>query len=491
MKQTALVAAAVLVGLVIWAGLRLVANHQDSRSSDQAIDSRPNILFILTDDMRVSDLEYMPETQSLLEERGVKFKNAFVTRALCCPSRATILRGQYAHNHNVWTNVYPSGGFWRFHDEGLEHSTVATWLDEAGYDTILIGKYLNPYGLDRDGNNAPTTYVAPGWDQWYAWEGTYMSAATKYDINENGRTVTYQRSRVHDTDLYARTAENHIRQAAGGTPFFMYLSPNTPHTPAYYAPRHASMFSDEPLPRPPSFNEKDVSDKPQWVQDKPPLSSTRVQDLTTFYRDRLRALQSVDDMVGRLVNVLQDTGELSNTYIVFTSDNSIYLGEHRLTDKGAAYNASPRVPLLVRGPDVPQGATRSQIVLNNDLAPTFADLGGARAPSFVDGRSLKPILSANPPASWRTAFLIEHRSSAEEHAYVRAIPNYSAVRTSRHLYVEYATGEKELYDLDTDPYELTNIHASASATLLSHLEARLDALKSCAGETCKMAEDGG
>jgi arylsulfatase A-like enzyme len=131
------------------------------------------------------------------------------------------------------------------------------------------------------------------------------------------------------------------------------------------------------------------------------------------------------------------------------------------------------------------------MVLNNDLAPTFADLGGARVPSFVDGRSLKPILSANPPASWRSAFLIEHRSSAEEHAYVRAIPNYSAVRTSRHLYVEYATGEKELYDLDADPYELTNIHASASATLLSRLEARLDALKSCTGETCKMAEDGG
>jgi N-acetylglucosamine-6-sulfatase len=497
---------AVLVGLLISVGLRFVVSDQPSSSDQapgarpshqhnshgQAANPRPNILFVLTDDMKASDLKYMPKTQSLLEKQGVNFENAFVSRSLCCPSRSTILRGQYAHIHRVWTNVYPSGGFWKFYDQGLENSTIATWLDSAGYDTILIGKYLNPYGLDRDGKYEATTYVPPGWDKWYAWEGTYRGGRTKYDINENGKVVTYQRSKIHDTDLYAQTAENFIRRRmASSAPFFMYLAPNAPHHPAYYADRHASMFTNTPLPKPPSFDEADVSDKPQWVQNKPPLSSTEVAGLTQFYRDRLRALQSVDEMVGRLVNALQDTGEFSNTYIVFTSDNGIYLGEHRLTDKGAAYNASPHVPLLVRGPGVPQGATRSQMVLNNDLAPTFADLGGAKAPSFVDGSSLEPILSVNPQASWRSAFLIEHRSSAEEHAYVRAIPNYDAVRTSRYLYVEYATGEKELYDLKADPYELINIHASASATLLSNLKTRLDALKSCAGAECKRAEDGG
>jgi arylsulfatase A-like enzyme len=196
-------------------------------------------------------------------------------------------------------------------------------------------------------------------------------------------------------------------------------------------------------------------------------------------------------MVGRLVDALRDIGELPNTYIVFTSDNGIYLGEHRLMDKGAAYNASPRIPLLVRGPGVPQGATRSQMVLNNDLAPTFADLGGVQVPSFVDGRSLKPLLTTSSPASWRTAFLIEHRRSVEEHSYVRAVPNYDAVRTAQYNYVEYETGEKELYDLNADPYELTNIYASASPTLLNDLKARLDALKSCAGAECKRAKDGG
>jgi N-acetylglucosamine-6-sulfatase len=490
-KRTAAVAAAVLVGLLISAGLRIVLGHQD-RSPDQGAGSRPNILFILTDDMRASDLQYMPNTQNLLEKQGVKFTNAWVTRSLCCPSRSTILRGQYAHNHNVWTNVYPSGGFWRFYDQGLENSTIATWLDDAGYDTVLIGKYLNPYGLDRAGNYAPTTYVPPGWDRWYAWEGTYRGTQLKYDINENGSVATYYRSMTHDTDLDTQAAERFIRQTAGGAPFFMHLSPNAPHDPAYYPPRHANEFSDTPLPGPPSFNEKAISDKPAWVRNRPLLTSTNVQYLTKLYRDRLRALQSVDEMVGRLVAALRDTGELSNTYIVFTSDNGIYLGEHRLTHKGAAYNASPHVPLLVRGPGVPQGLTRSEIVLNNDLAPTFADLGGVQVPSFVDGRSLEPLLATSSPApSWRTSFLVEHRRFAEEQEDVRIIPNYEAVRTSRYNYVEYlTTGDKELYDLKTDPYELTNIYESASPALLSNLKSRLDALSTCAGAECKRAEDG-
>jgi N-acetylglucosamine-6-sulfatase len=507
MRKTVMVGTAVLVGLLILAGLSFVASQKDNSpdqgsdpkpshqagSRDQPASPRPNILFIVADDMRAADLDYMPSTQDLLARQGVEFTKASVSRSLCCPSRATILRGQYAHNHNVWSNVPPRGSFWKFYDQGLEDSTIATWLDDAAYDTVLIGKYLNRYSSNRSGDFAPTTYMPPGWDTWYAWEGKYRAAGTKYNINENGKIVTYQRSRVHDTELYAQTAENFIRgRTASSAPFFMYLAPNAPHDPAYYADRHATMFTNTPLPKPPSFNEADVSDKPQWVQNEPRLSSTEVVGLTQFYRDRLRALQSVDEMVGRLVTTLQETGELSNTYIVFTSDNGIYLGEHRLTGKGAAYDASSHVPLLIRGPSVPEGATRSQMALNNDLAPTLAELGGVRAPSFVDGRSLKPLVSMDRPSLWRTAFLVEHRDSAEESAKIQAIPNYDAVRTSRYLYVEYpTTGEKELYDLNADPYELTNVYASASPTLLSNLKARLDELKSCAGAECKRAEDGG
>jgi N-acetylglucosamine-6-sulfatase len=202
-------------------------------------------------------------------------------------------------------------------------------------------------------------------------------------------------------------------------------------------------------------------------------------------------------MVGSVVGALRDIGELSNTYIVLTSDNGIYLGEHRLEHKAAAYNAGPRIPLVIRGPGVPAGVSRSHMALNNDFAPTFASWVGVTPPSFVDGRSLKPLLSTSPPATWRSAFLVEHRRGApEEYAYVKAIPNYDAIRTSQYSYVEYATGEKELYDLNADPTELTNIYNSASPTLISNLQVRLNALKSCTGwdasaTSCKTAEDGG
>jgi N-acetylglucosamine-6-sulfatase len=200
-------------------------------------------------------------------------------------------------------------------------------------------------------------------------------------------------------------------------------------------------------------------------------------------------------MVLVLVHTLQDTGELSNTFIVFTSDNGVYLGEHRLEAKAAAYNAAPRIPLLIRGPGVPQGVGRSQMALNNDFAPTLASWAGVTPPDFVDGRSLEPLLTSSPPTSWRSAFLVEHRRSPEEYANVRTIPNYAAIRTGRYNYVEYETGERELYDLNADPAELTNIYNSASQTLISNLQTRLVTLKICAradtsATSCKTAEDG-
>jgi N-acetylglucosamine-6-sulfatase len=509
MTKTGLLLASITTAILIAGSTFAISDPQHASHAQVANPARPNILFILADDMKARELQYMPNTQSLLAGQGVNFTEAYVTRSLCCPSRATILRGQYTHNHKVWTNVNPSGGFWNFYDYGLDNSTIATWLDDPNnfadhvdYDTVLIGKYLNRYGLDRSGNYSPTTYVPPGWDEWYAWEGNYNSDDT-YDINEwkssdgqpQGHIVTYQRSQIHDTDLHAQVAEDFIRRTAGDErPFFMYLAPNAPHAPAYYAPRHATRFSNEPLPRPSSFNETDVSDKPQWVQDKPLLSSAQISDMTRFYRNRLRALQAVDEMVGRLVGTLSDTGELSNTYIVFTSDNGIYLGEHRLQNKAAAYNASPSVPLVIRGPGVPQGKTRSKTALNNDFAPTFASWAGVTQPAFVDGRSLEPLLTESPPADWRSGgFLVEHRRAPEEYDYVRDIPNYEALRTARYHYVEYETGEKELYDDKSDPTELDNLLAPNAPPpdpmLLSILKKQLDGLKSCAGSNCTTAEE--
>jgi arylsulfatase A-like enzyme len=479
MKRSVLLMATLLFGVL--AGLGLTVAQTQSMRAQTTPSTKPNILFVLTDDMRVSDLRYMPETTKLLAGGGVKFTKAFVTNSLCCPSRATILRGQYTHNHQILSNRPPLGGFEKFRSLGRENSTIATWLDDAGYDTMLIGKYLNEYDN--------TTYAPPGWDEWHSYLGYYVQSDT-YRINENGQINTYARSQVHDTDLFADKAVTFLQNTAGGAPFFMYLSPNAPHTPAFAPQRHQSMFSDVALPNPPSFNETDVSDKPAWMRNTPSLTSAEVGSLRNRYRQRLRSLQSVDEMVGRLVRVLTESGELSNTYIVFTSDNGLHLGEHRINQKKwTAYEEAIRVPLLVRGPGVPPGASRSQMALNNDLAPTFASLAGLTPPSFVDGRSLKPLLSASPPSSWRSALLVEHWQDETGDPYAATIPDYKAVRTGRYLFVRYATGEKELYDLSNDPYELKSLHNTASAELKRRLASRLDALGSCAAQSCRSAEN--
>ena len=479
MKQSVLLIATLLCGLL--AGLGLAVGQLQSSRAQTTLSTKPNILFVLTDDMRASDLRYVPQTTKLLAGGGVKFTIAFVTNSLCCPSRATILRGQYAHNHQILSNRVPMGGFDKFRSLHLEDSTIATWLDDAGYDTMLIGKYFN--GYDN------TTYVPLQWDEWHGYLGDYVQSDT-YRINENGQIKTYNRSQIHDTDLFAEKAATFLQNTAGGAPFFMYLSTNAPHTPALAAKRHQGMFSDVALPNPPSFNEADVSDKPEWMRNTPSLSPEEVGKLGQRYRQRLRSLQSVDEMVGRLVGVLKETGELSNTYIVFTSDNGLHLGEHRINQKKwTAYEEAIHVPLLIRGPGVPRGVSRAQMALNNDLAPTFASWAGLTPPSFVDGRSLSPLLTASPPSSWRNTFLIEHWLDESGDPYAATIPDYKAVRTGRYLFTRYATGESELYDLRNDPYELESLHNSASTELKGRLASQLDALESCAAQSCRGAEN--
>ncbi|HSL00099.1 MAG TPA: sulfatase, partial [Rubrobacteraceae bacterium] len=327
---------------------------------------RPNVVLILTDDQDVGSIEYMPNVERLMADEGTSFNNAFVTDALCCPSRATILRGEYAHNHGVVSNASPRGGHKRFAGLGHERSTIATWLQDAGYDTALIGKYLNNYTDDG---------VPPGWDEWRAISGSHLSD----DLNENGRIVTYDPDRHHLDDVLAEKATDYVDRAAGGSSFFMWLGTKAPHLPATPAPRHRDDFAGVSLPRGPSFDEEDVSDKPAWVRDNPPLREKEVSQLEEFHRERLRSLQAVDEMVVRIVRSLRESGELDNTYIFFTSDNGFHAGQHRLgTGKWTAYEEDIRVPLIVRGPGVPKGATREHLVLNNDLAPTLTDIAGSQ-----------------------------------------------------------------------------------------------------------------
>ena len=389
-------------------------------SSDTNSQERPNILFVLTDDQTARSISKMPKLKSLVVDKGTKFNNSFVTTPRCCPSRATFLRGQYAHNSRIMGNELPLGGFQKFRRLGQDKSTVATWLDDVGYKTFYLGKYLNNYDN--------TTYAPPGWDRWFGWLGHYYSP-DKYQLNENGRIVTYERSRKHDTDLFRDKAVRFVEnQAEGEDPFFMYVAPNAPHKPAYVADRHDGMFSEAPLPPTPSFNERDVSDKPALVRNKSSISTAKEAKLESLHQRQLASLQSVDDMVGDLVKTLRATGQLENTYIIFSSDNGFFYGEHRLEDKSLAYEEATKIPFVVRGPGVPTQKL-DHLVVNNDFAPTVADLAGVDPPDFVDGKSFEPLLKSPVPDAqdWRKRFLIELWRT-----------DYKALRTPKYKYVEHS-----------------------------------------------------
>lgn len=444
-------------------------------AEDRNRPQQPNIIFILADDLNTESMDHLPRLQSLLADQGTSFANYFVSLSLCCPSRSSILRGQYAHNTQIFTNEPPGGGFQKFRDLGHEESTIATWLSDAGYRTVLLGKYLNGYPV--------TTHVPPGWAEWYAVAGGLNFF--NYRLNENG-VVTQHGSSEEDylTDVLSTKANDFIqRSSSDGQPFFMYIAPFAPHQPATPAPRHADEFPDVQAPRTASFNEADVSDKPTWVKNTPPRSPAQIAQLDALYRRRLQSMLAVEDLVAELIETLEAANQLGNTYIFFSSDNGFHLGQHRLpAGKNSAYEEDIRVPLIVRGPGVPAGQVVENLAVNIDLAPTFAELGGASAADFVDGRSLVPLLDSGsaPPESWRQGFLLEA-------GFITGNRVFQGIRANELTYVEYInTGERELYDLTTDPDQLESLHDSVD---LTQLAAWLEALRTCAGADCRAAED--
>ena len=478
----------------------------DARSTSARLqaDARPNILLILLDDLRADDVTAMPAVQALLAEEGTSFTNFISTAPLCAPARASILRGQYPHNHGVLRGAGELGGFDLFQTLGHEQSTVATWLHDAGYSTALIGKYLNGYP-SGDGLPADVTesYVPAGWDEWV---GMTDEGYFRFAVNENGEPVasrtgkrrqfssrvqdrnpySVKRKNLYSTDFFASKAATFIeRTAQSGRPFFVYLAPYAIHGPAEPALRHASTFAGTSAPRSAAFNEADVTDKPAMVQAMPEMSAGQIAALDERHARRLETLQAVDEMVAILVDVLQAAGALEQTYIVLSSDNGYHLGEHRLAfEKGTPYEEAIRVPLVVRGPGVPAGQTVPALTSQVDLAPTFATWGDATVPDFVDGRSLAPLLSQEPRATpWRETVLVEHSAHTTMHP-----STFQALRDMDRVYVEYATGDRELYNLVDDPYQLENLASSAEPALIQTLSARLAAMAMCTGETCRAIE---
>jgi N-acetylglucosamine-6-sulfatase len=433
---------------------------------------RPNIVFVMTDDMPENLLDEMPQVQERIVSEGVNFPNAYVSQSLCCPSRASILTGMYPHNTGVLGNAPPQGGVEAFREQGLEQRSVAIWLRRSGYRTGLIGKYMNGY----DGS-----YVPPGWGYWY---GRYDSGNF---ANENGQ-VRSQAGQVESDVLKSKSLAFLARSTdqASDPPFALFVTPVNPHLPARnYAPRHANLYNDAVLDPPPSFNEVDVSDKPAWVRGLPPISDEDQVLLNEWHRNQLRSLRGVDEMVGEIIDLLQERGELENTYVVFTTDNGVHMGEHRWWSrqggKNTAYEEAAGVPLAVRGPGIPAGRVRPQLALNNDFAPTFADIADTSVPADVDGRSLLPLMNNTLTERWRTAVLNEQLLGSR---------GYHSLITGRYTYVEYdKTGEMELYDRQNDPYQLQSIHSTASPALLDRLRTRLASLTACAGQSCRTGED--
>ncbi|HKH42638.1 MAG TPA: sulfatase [Solirubrobacterales bacterium] len=445
-----------------------------------ARQKRPNVILIDTDDQNVTDMFVMRKTLNLLGARGTTFRNSYVSYPLCCPSRATQVTGQYAHNHGVVTD----GQYGTLDNT----NTLAVWLKRAKYRTAMVGKYLNGYGILN------AREVPPGWRQWFGLTGGTEQKRYGFKLNENGKVRNYGRKPANYVDSVLGAKVNGLLKAWAPSPkpFFLYYNPNNPHgekgTPIWStrdpepAPRYLGAFGDIPAPRPPNFDESNVSDKPKQIRDIPRLSDPEKSDIDRRYRGRLESLLSVDDQVKKIVKLVRKYGDKRKTFFIFTSDNGLELGSHRIMFKNFLYEEGERVPLIIRGPGIPQNVTRDQLVANIDLAPTIVAITKARPGRVMDGINLLP-LTQDPNASAHRDLLFE---SVDLGIY--------GLRRAQWSYNRYSNGDEELYNLNTDPYQLQNLlydplgpgdPSPQDVALADQLSARLAQLRTCSGASCR------
>jgi arylsulfatase A-like enzyme len=528
------------LALAIVAGLVLASGAQ-ARPAKSAKDGRPNILVVMTDDQAAADVAHMPNVKRLLAKRGTTFADAVDSFPLCCPARATFITGQYAHNHGVGGNFYPYGWY------GMKHRSniLPAWLQKVGYRTALIGKWLNGYGA-RDAHGE----VPAGFDTWRGLLDVSAYDYYNYVMNRNGNLKTWGDAdfahklvefanveviknpgglagvlgKLHDVfgqppydywgtaepedyspDVTGRITEDLVKsERKSKKPFFIWWAPAAPHREDVAvtlmgregpdprpAPRYEAESKSYRLPRPASFNESDLTDKPSnLTKAAPTMTEAQIQQLQLDYEGRMGSLLAVDDHVKRLVNTLRSTGQLKNTLIVFLSDNGWLQGQHRVTgDKYLPYEESLRIPFILRGPGVPANRTVRGQVANIDFAPTLLDAARAKARRTMDGVSLLPT-ARNPRKRPKRLIEIE----ATDPLFRGDIPNnawdrpYKGVRTNRYTYVVYTeTGERELYDRRKDPGQLRNVAADpAYAKIRAKLAAKLVKLDRCKGRSCNV-----
>jgi arylsulfatase A-like enzyme len=517
---------------VVPAGTAPAAYHREPRQRTVSVaplvgrPDRPNVLVIMTDDARNDDLRFMPHVRHLIGDQGVRFTNTFSPQPLCCPARASFLTGEYSHNHHVWSHA-PPYGFQALHDA----STLPVWLNEAGYDTSFLGKYLNGYGVQRLRTGAPSLrYVPPGWTDWRGSVDGGVTAGSALDggtyryfdttLNDNGRLMPHQG--VYQTTLLGQLTRDELRQqVASPRPFFSWVSYVAPHhggpteaddpAPVRRADGTTQVFQNPARPRrvwgrfdsvvthaPGYEGERDVRDKPFFIRNLPKLTPDEQRGVLEDARQRAEALSLVDRQVALTMRTLRQTGQLRDTYVVFTSDNGYFLGEHRMRQgKILPYEPSLRVPLMIRGPGIPQGQVRTDPFTLIDFAPTILEAAGVQVPSTVDGESLLGV-ARRGDRGWRRGILTEtgprlvSQDAEESDNFLENASGPSplrfsqGVRTGDYLYVEHASRERELYDLRSDPREVTNLVARPGMRSVVRLLAHeLDLLRNCKGAACR------
>jgi len=575
-RRSVMTARSAVLGLLLLL-LPAVTGCLGGKDDDAQDKKKPNVLMVMTDDQWLESMRVLSRTRKLLGDEGVTFDRYHPSTPLCCPSRSTYLTGQFAHNNGVRHNSAPQGGY----DKLDEKKTLPVWMQKAGYATSHIGKYPNGYG------KKDPTHVPPGWDEWRGSIDPTTYRMWGYKLNENGKLHTYGKPddedpKLYQTDVYRDKGVDFIkRKAKGDKPFFLSLAFLAPHGELLKehdgkhgksrkqgkgrgkqgransgdgpesgqlrpivadaprpAPRHKGEFADEKLPENPAYNEKDMRDKPKFLQKRGNLDSETTQSITESYRGRLESLLAVDEAVEKLMSTLKSTGQLDNTYVVFASDNGFFFGEHRVpTGKFLPHGASGQVPMVLRGPGVAKGQHSKELASNVDLAATISDIGGADPDLELDGRSLlpfgrdprkgsgRPVLQEIAEGARRTPVAApghgkppaggppdddvstgraaadgdldmdgptsptpqpqgkKKRKGGKGQEYSAA---YEAIRAGDYLYIRYSAGARELYDLDADPYELTSRHDDPRyAKVRTFLDQRLDKLQGCQGEECR------
>ncbi|KAH3883192.1 hypothetical protein DPMN_007145 [Dreissena polymorpha] len=453
----------------------------------------------------------MVKTNNLVGDKGIKFNNMFTTSPLCCPSRSSILTGRYVHNHGAVNNSLDGGCSNDKWQQDQEANAFPTVLKTKGYSTFFAGKYLNQYGYPQSGG---VEHVPPGWDDWNGLVGN--SQYYDYSLSVNGQQVKHGHEYPQDylTDVIHKAARKFLTTRDKKKPFFMMLSTPACHAPFTPAPQYNSSFSDKLAPRDGSYNQQAGPDK-HWLirQAAVPMPSDTVQQSDSFFQNRWRTLQSVDDMMEDLVQTLQADGLLDNTYIFFSSDNGYHLGQFGLPyDKRQLYDFDIRVPLMVRGPGIKPNQTSDKIVANIDLAPTFLDLVDGTILPNVDGISLKPYLhpSDNSTRPLRDYILIEHTGEYSER--VDSCPqflgqdmsncnNHCVCEDSKNntfaCIVQVQSGHMikacelmdsenfvEIYDTTADPYEFKNLYKTYDPKSFAVLQKQLQFLSTCKGPEC-------